>query len=191
AVFRLRANDHDRRLLRLAMARWSQAMTHAVDRARSRQRDLLRCIGARGASEERQRLGVDRKRLRQVARECVRGGNTHLHSSAAASLIVTVEEMLASWLGLYVDWMASDRKTPKPSFPTLPPLTDRAHEERHRLALAMFAATTDLAEENRWRAEVMRAARGRRLPFAFGAATAGGEHGFAHCGIVRREDGRC
>src|SRR5438128_1135318 len=107
AVFRLRADDHDRRLLGVAMARWSQAMTHAVDRARSRQRELLRCIIARGERGGRQRLVVDGRRLHQMAQQCVRGIDTHLHSSATASLVGAVEESLASWLGLYVEWIAA------------------------------------------------------------------------------------
>lgn len=192
AILKLRANDHDQRLLRIALSRWSAGLSEGLDRARSRQRALLRCIAMwRSADGSRERLVLEKKRLHSIVLECVQGITTHLHSTARMSLIAALEEQLGSWLGQYVEWLNHGRSTPKPQFPTLPPPTARAAEERYVMALQASRDVTTLLDEKRWRAEVQRTARGRLSPQYFGAATSGEKPGaMAHCGLLRRDDGR-
>lgn len=191
AVFKLRANKHDRRRLSIALSRWAAVLIEALDLARARQQPLLRCLVMwHSADGSRQRLVLDPRRLREVIRDCLKGRETHLHASARASLTIALEEMIGSWLGLYLDWLEHNRTTPKPQFPTVAVTTPRAAQERFTLALEMSSQVITLPEEERWRAELCRSARRRSPPIWFGAATSGGEPGLNHCGLMRRADGR-
>jgi hypothetical protein len=191
ATLKLRANDHDRRRLRIALSRWSAAIEEALDRARSRQRDLLRCIRIwRSPGGSREQLVVDSKQLEKVVEECVRATCPRLHSSVPRSMFAALERCLAAWLGQYIIWIESERSAPKPGFPVLPPATAGAAEARHALALEASRSVITLSEEASWRAEVLRSARSRLLPMSFRAVIGGGEHGLIYCGLLRRDDGR-
>src|ERR1051326_4309867 len=123
ARFKLHANAHDRRLLAIALRRWHEALRQAHRRAALRQRDLLRCIERRETQSGKVIFRVVRARLHALTVECCRGIETHLHSSASMSLIVALEEMLASWLGLYANWLTKERGGPQPGFLSLPART--------------------------------------------------------------------
>lgn len=191
AVFKLRTNDHDRALLDAAMARWSTVINEAMARARRDQHQLLKAIVMWTSPDgKRQKLVVNPDRLHAFALDCCRDLDYPLHSSHKTSLIVAVQEQLAGWLGLYLDWVAGGRKATKPSFPTLPPASPAANLARWETALEQSRTLMTLTEENRWRADVTRAARGRLLPQYFGACAAGGKNGLAHCGFLKRADRR-
>lgn len=191
AVFKLRANKYDRRRLSIALSRWAAVLMEALDRARARQQPLLRCLVMwHSADGSRQRLVLDPRRLREVIRDCLKGRETHLHASARASLTIALEELIGSWLGLYLDWLEHNRTTPKPQFPTVAVTTPRVAQERFTLALAMSSQVITLPDEERWRSELCRSGHRRSPPLWFGAATSGGEPGLNHCGLLRRADGR-
>lgn len=189
---KLRANNHDRALLRRALSRWHQAFSTAMERAQARDGELLHCLAMwRSKDGQRQKLVTDSKRLHGLTLECCRGIATHLHSSASMSLIVAVEEQLSSYLGQYTRWVAEGRKAGlKPRFPTVPPGSNRLALARWEQALSASNSLMTEGAEAIWRSEVTRAQRGRHLPMYFGAATSGGETGQAHCGLLRRADGR-
>lgn len=165
-------------------------MHEVMDRARREQGALLRCIVPWTSKDGvRSRLVVDGKALHAQVLTLARVSDTGLHSSASASLIVAVEETLKSWVGLHLEWIRGERKMPKPSFPTMPPGTAKLALARWNAALDGSGSVMTLAGETRWRAEVMRAAQGTLLPMYFGAATSG-VTSQAHCGLIRREDGK-
>lgn len=214
AVFKLHANPHDRHRLAVALGRWHAAHERALQHAsrperaalaydwRAREREVLRCLVPWTSKDgARSRLVVDRARLHALVVDACRRTENHLHSSAAMSLIVAVEQMLASYLALYAEWINGGRKTPKPGFPCLPSANPLLVEEARAAALAAAATVATsgeeaaaLAEENRWRNRLLRAARPARVPITFGAATSGaakaGKCGQAHMGLLRRADGR-
>lgn len=184
ATMKIRANVHDRHLLAVAAKRWHHAYQAAMDRAKARDRELLRCIVPKQMKNGTERLVVDGAAFQTFVKSVCRKPEG-LHSAFHMSLIVAVGESLSSWLGLYLAWLASGKKTPKPSFPTVPPASDKQALAQWEQALAQSAQVGTLAEEDAWRAEVTRAARGRRMPIYFGAATSGVK-GQAHMGLIRR-----
>lgn len=196
AIFKLRANNHDRHRLRVALDRWSTAMQEALDRARHDQGALIACLQplkARPVPEGREapplRLGVDNARLHKEVLRLV-AQPAGLHSALRMALIVAIEQMLSSWLALYAAWVKGGRKPPKPGFPNLPPLTARLQLEAWHRILAETPYILDLAAERQWAADVMRLDRARPQPLHFGSAKSGATQALAHCGLLRREDGR-
>jgi hypothetical protein len=192
AVYKLHVNAHDRSLLATALSRWSMAMNEALDRARSRQGRLLDCLTLWESKDGRaKRLVVSASALHREVLDLVPAIRV-LHSSARMSMIVAVEELLASWLGQYCLWLNEGRERPKPAFPHLPPgspeLADRAWAAV--LVPEVIDPITTPGDFARWQAEVTRAAKERLLPLYFGAATSGLKTGEAHCGLLRRADGR-
>ena len=189
AVFKLRVNNHDRRRLDAALDRWRDLHSRSLEQARQRQRELLRCIVAAPALDGTQgRLSVDDRRLNALVLECV-PRNMDLHSSARMSLAAVLQKQLASWLVLYLGWIAGGRLGAKPGFPCSRPAPRQA--ERRRLeALSRLSGSATLDEERRWSDELLRNAHAAALPLFFGAATSGGKRGAAHCGLLRREDGQ-
>lgn len=189
ATLKLRTNNHDRARLRRAIGRWHHAYALAMAAAECRQKDLLGCLTQWSSKDGRvTRLVVDGKALHAIVLQLV-PASTGLHSSTRMSMIVSVEEVLKSWLGLYAAWVNGGRKSPKPGFPTTPPGTATAAKEAWAEALEASAQVVSRTEEDAWRAQVTRASKGRTLPLAFGAATSG-VTGQAHMGLLRRDDGR-
>jgi hypothetical protein len=188
AVFKLRVNNKDRARLRDAMARWHAYYEEAMAQARADERTLLRCLKMWTGKTGKSRLVVDGARLHQLVLAWVPRMSL-LHSSCRMSMVVAVEESLKSYLGLYALWINEQRVNPKPAFPTVLPGTPKAARARWEQALGRAASVTTLAEEDAWRVEVTRTARGRLLPLYFGAATSGID-AQAHCGLLRREDGK-
>lgn len=192
ATYKLRANLHDRRLLDAALRRWHAHYAEALDRAGSDQaaRARVRACLVQWTSKdgERTRWVVERRALHALVLHCT-PAIPHLHSSARMSMVVAVEEQLKSYLGLYAEWMNGGRRGPKPQFPTTAPGAVRQAQQRWEAVLAASTQVTTLEEEDAWRAEVTRAARLKRLPMSFGACTSG-VTSQAHCGLLRRQDGR-
>jgi hypothetical protein len=196
--FKLRANNHDRHRIGVAMARWSAGMNEALDRARADQQSLLRCLLLWTSKDgKRQKLVVDKKRLRLLVRQYCAGASQDLHSSVAASRLVALEATLSSWLGQYSLWVKEKRQAVKPAFPAYPN-SGSVQQTRARWPLLLEEGrdrVMRVPEEDQWRAALTREARDRRLPLYFGAASSGSPVGtvpfqMAHCGIVRRADRR-
>jgi hypothetical protein len=190
ACFKLRANNHDATRLRVALGRWHEAYRTALDRLQSRQVEVRRVgITTRTGRDGAERYVVDGAAVHALVLAHVPNPVAGLHSSCRMSMVVAVEEQLKSYLGLLCEWLNGGKKSPRPSFPSVAPGSARAAAHRWEQALAASAEVTDLPAEEAWRAEVTRAARGKTLPLAFGAATSGIE-GQAHLGLLRRDDGR-
>lgn len=189
AVVKIRANNHDRARLTIALGRWHAGFSESLDQARARQSELLRCLTLwTPKNGGKPRLVVDGKALHALTLNCV-PKLPHLHSSARMSMVVAVEAQLKSYLGLYAEWINGGRKEVKPGFPEVPPATPEAAHARWLLALDRTAAITTLSEEREWSAAISRAAKGTLLPQYFGSTMSGSEKQ-AHCGVLRRQDGR-
>lgn len=185
ATLKLRPSDHDSRLMRIALARWHDAFARVWTQALREKRRLLRCLTMQPSGK----LRVDSRAVHALVVEWCRGLETHLHSSASASLIVAAEGMAKGWLALYAEWVNGGRKAPKPGMPTLPAASDRDAQHRWQEALDESVNVTGKGERDRWQAELTREAHDRRLPLYFGAATSGVVN-YLHCGLLRRKDGK-
>src|SRR5262249_32298675 len=135
-------------------------------------------------------LVVDRKALHGLVGECVSSTSTHLHSMAGPSLLVIVQRLLATWLAHYARWVNTGRAGSKPNFPAVPSGSERVARARWVSALEMSLSVLSASEEKRWRSELRRAGPRRYSPLYFGTATAGCTRAAAHCGLLRRDDGR-
>lgn len=196
-TFKLHLNDKDRRRIDVSLRRWRDMMEVALIQARQNERELLRCLTMWTSKDgTRSKLVLNKKQLHEFVKICCRGAEKHLHSSTAMSLIVTVEEMLSSYLNLYLEWIKKERKTPQPSFPKLAPINPDRVEKLRILALeSSFRIATSgdevssLKEENLWRDALLRTKKNPLIPIYFGAATSGVE-GQSHMGLIKRDDGR-
>ena len=198
-VVKLRVGNHDRARLKTALSRWHHYFDASMAAARSRQGELLKCLTLwtpklkeGQVAPGKSRLVIDGKKIHALVLEVVPVMPT-LHSSCRMSMVVMIEDQLKSWLGLYAEWVNGGRKTPKPGFPEVAPATPAAGLADWARALKWSFSEPEewysLRKEDLWRAEVLRAAKGALLPLYFGS-TASGVVSQAHCGILKRDDGR-
>ncbi|MDO8732111.1 MAG: hypothetical protein Q7L55_06010 [Actinomycetota bacterium] len=187
AIYKLRADSHDRALLATALARWRDGYAQAM--AQMPPDVLLPLVRQWTGKDGKERWGVDAPQLDTLAKAACREAQLHLHSSARGSLIVAVKEVCASYLALYAEWLQSGRKGPKPQPPTMAPGSIRMASARWEAALDASEGVSTLAEETAWRAEVTRAARQKLLPMYFGSMQAG-INGGGFAGLIRRADGK-